>query len=252
MERETVTPQTAHRIAWWQHYLSPFYKFSDTRLKSPPSSTLFAYILPFVILACTVFGCTYWLYSNEYFIEQALSKAEAQAKTLEDVERIERTRDGLEYALRNPGIRVLLSGVMVFVVIRSLVLFLLLMWLLLSVLSSRWKLFLPFWLLSSSATSILSLGLIVNSVLKVVLLQEMAVIGPLLFMSQFDSNDPFPTILAQFDVFLLWFFGVLSFRVSYLFEEKPSLVFILCVSCWMILILILRLMMSTSATLTLN
>jgi hypothetical protein len=210
LERETVTPQTAHRIEWWQQYFTPLFKPSDTRLKSPPSPTFFAYSLPLVIFACTVFACTYWLYSNDYFIEQLLSRAEAQAKTLEDVERIERTREGLELALRNPGLRVLFSGNMVFVVIRSLILFLLLVWLLLSTLYRRWHLFLPFWLLSSGATSILSLGLIANSILKVVLLQEVAVVGPLFFFGQFDANDPLAIIIAQFDLFLLWFFGKLS------------------------------------------
>jgi len=252
MERQTVIPQTARRIEWWRQYLSPFFKPSDTQLKSPPSPTFFAYTLPLAIFALTVFACTYWLYSNDNFIEQTLSNAETQAKTVEDVERIERTREGLEYILKNPGIRMLLTGRMVFVVTRSLILFLLLVWLLLSALSSRWHVFLPFWLLSSGATSILSLGLIVNSILKVVLLQKVAVIGPLWFLSSYDPDEPFPIILAQFDVFLLWFFGVLSFRVSHLFEEKPSIVFILCVACWMIIILVLRLIMRTSATLTLN
>ncbi len=252
MQRQTVIPQTARKIEWWRQYLSPFFKPSDTQLKSPPNPTFFAYTLPLAIFALTVFVCAYWLYSNEHFIEQTLSKAEAQARTLKDVERIERTREGLAHVLRNPGIRILVSGEMVFVVTKSLLLFLLLVWLLLSALSSRWHSFLPFWLLSTGATSMLSLGLIVNSILKVVFLQEMAGIGPLWLLSSYDHDDPFPIILAQFDIFLLWYFALLSFRVSDLYEEKPSLVFILCVACWMILVLALRLIMRTSATLTLN
>lgn len=237
---------------WWQQYFRPFFKRSDILLQLPPKPTLFAYILPLILFAFAVFVCVYWLYSNDYFIEQILARAEVGAKTMEEKERVERTREGMSYILKNPAFRLLLSAEYTFTVVKSLLLFLFFVWLLLSTLSSRWQNFLSFWLVSSSSLSVLTIGILVNSVLKVALLREVATVGPLLLLDSHGFTSEYVAIIAQFDVFLIWYFSLLSFKLSSLYEEKPLTVFVICISCWTIITLLFRVILRSNWTLTLN
>lgn len=249
---ENDFPRAKNSPEWWQQYFRPFFRRSNIYLQLPPKPTFLAYLLPLTIFALTVFACVYWLYSNEYFIEHTLSKAEINAKTIEARERIEHTREGMSYILKNPAFRLLLSAEYIFTVVKSLLSFLFFTWLLLSALSGKWQTFLSFWLLSSSSLSMLTIGVFVNSVLKIVLLREVVAVGPLLFFNSYELADEYIAILAQFDFFLIWYFGLLSLRLSSLYQEKSSTVFVLCISCWSIIVLLFRIILHANWTLTLN
>jgi len=200
----------------------------------------------------SVFISTYYLYSSEYFVNQTLAKAEAEARTATDLERLEHTREGLEWILRNPGVRMLVSAEMTFTVTRSYLGFLLLVWIFLSLLSGKWHLFSSFWLVSSSSLSVLSLGVLVNGMLKVLFLRETVAISPLWLLNSQDSQNLVVVLFAQCDLFFLWFCALVAKRASMVYEEKSPYVFAICIASWAILLLCVRFVMEASFTLLLN
>lgn len=237
---------------WWFQYLRPYSIHSNIGLSVPPAPTLLAYTLPVFLLVVVSFVCSFLLVSNERVIDEILTKGEAQATTREEIQRLEHTRLGLETALRNPGLRILFSAKASLTLLRSYIIFLGLLWLTLSSLSGRWHLFLPLWLLSGTSTSVLTLGLLTNTLLKVTLLQQVAAIGPILFFQAPQSHAPLTTLLVQLDAFLFWYFMLLSWRSANLYGERPSAVFAASFLIWLLVVMVFRLLMQAGATLTLN
>lgn len=242
----------ARGTSWLKAYLQPFSIASPSPPATVPEPTFVASIAPVSLLVLVVIGCVYWSISNEWFMQETLARAEADAVTTEEIQRLENTRTGIESALRNPGIRLLLSARSAIVLLRSYLLFIVVLWLTLSFMSGRWGLFLPLWLASGASTSILVCGIMTNTVLKVVLLKQVAALGPILFIESGDLEEPVTVLLTQVDAFLLWYMAHLSGRLSSQFDERPLYVFLASYSIWLALILTLRVLSGMGVSLTLN
>lgn len=178
------------------------------------------------------------MYSNEYFIEQLHRQAEARATTAEQRETIELSREATDRVLKNPAFRLLMSLEVVFVSVRSLLILLLIVWIALSILAERLSLFLPFWLLASTSTSILSLGTVINTIVKIALLQGNTPFSPMFFFGSYDGADPIHFVLARSDIFSLYFLSLVSFRASAIYQEKPLVILSLSLACWTAVLLL--------------
>jgi hypothetical protein len=237
---------------WWNHFLTPFFNPFAAHLKHPPLPTFAAYLAPVTVFMLAIFACGYWLLSSSWYLEETLAKMEQAAVTSEEHERAERTREGLAYVSANPGLRMLLSAQTALSIVRSLAVWLCVVWLLLSFISDRWHTVPQFWLLSTGSLAILTAAALVNTLLKFLLLKPTAALGaPLLFDSP-QHDSPLHTLLVQCD-FLLWYsVALLSHRTSGLFGERPATIFLSAFGLWIMLVLILRAFFGINTSLTLN
>lgn len=139
--------------------------------------------------------------------------------------------------MRTPLARMLLSFEVGWVSTRSLLLFMFAHWILLSLLTERWALFPTYWIASGTSTSVITLGVVLNTLMKIALLSEDIVLGPSALLGSYDSSNIFHSILKSSDIFSLWYLVLLSLRISRLYEERSFLVVALSATCWLILLL---------------
>lgn len=212
-----------------------FFRTFLLRRFSLPSRILIVYILlPMFVYALVVFGFNYLLISNEYFVEQLLLKMEEKALLEKDVEMLE-VIDVTRTVLTNPGYRMLTSAKVLFDHLFNLFLFLLMCYLLISFIAEKWALIKPFLLVASFSVNILSIGFIINTVLKLILLDEKAVVGIFFLFGDFPTKSIFYSLISELDFFTLWFIVALSFGISYLYDEKRYFVFLLFLGLWLLL-----------------
>jgi len=194
-------------------------------------------LLPIIVYILIVFSSTFLLVSNDYFIEQILLKAEEKAMESQEGDVLE-IIDMTRAVLTNPGYRLLISAKTTFVTLRNLVLFLFACYLLTSFITEKWTFIKPFLLVTASSINILSIGFIINTILKISLLNESAVVGATLFLGASTSEGIFHFFVNKLDIFTIWFLVSLSFGVSYLYNEKKYFVILLFTMIWLLLITI--------------
>ncbi len=202
---------------------------------SLPSRIRTIYILlPMIVYILVVFGFSYLLISNDYFIEQMLLKIEEKALLEKDSEVLEML-DMTRVILTDPGYHILISIKNSFDHLINLFLYLFLSYLSISFITEKWELIKPFSLVASASINILSIGFIINTILKLVLLDGKAIVGITLFSGDFPTKSIFYSLINELDFFMLWFIVALSFGVSYLYDEKKYFVVLLFSMIWLLL-----------------
>lgn len=195
-------------------------------------------LLPIIIYILIVFGSSYLLISNDYFIEQILLKAEEKAMERQDGDSALEVIDMTRAVLKNPGYQLLVSATTTFVTLRNLVLFLFACYLLTSFITEKWAFIKPFLLGTASSINILSIGFILNTILKMSLLNESAIVGATLFLGVPASEGILHFFINKLDIFTIWFLISLSFGVAYVYNEKKYFVISLFTMIWLLLITI--------------
>ncbi len=202
---------------------------------SVPSRIRTTYILlPVIVYILVVFSFSYLLVSNDYFIEQMLLEIEEKALLEKDVEKLE-IIDMTRAVLTNPGYRIIVSAKHVFDRLINLFLFLLMNYLLISFIKEKWNLIKPFLLVASASINILSIGFIINTMLKLILLNAEVTVGITLFSRVFPTESILYYFINELDFFTLWFIVALSFGTSYLYDEKRYFVVLLFFMIWLLL-----------------
>ncbi len=224
--------------SWWQTYFTFGLSWRNGQEAVVPEATSIAYTIPWLLFILVLITSVYSIVSNEYFFERLHEKALARARTQEEREAFEQVREGTEAALKNPAIRLAFSVEIATISVRTLGILLVVVWVVCSALSSTPNSFRSFFLMFSSSTSILSLGVIVHTLMTLWLQEEIIGLSPMRFFEHWDSTNPVHFILARMDVFTVWFFWVCSIQVSRLFHEKALLLFTVFVSTWLILLLV--------------
>lgn len=236
-----LAESTGHRfprLPWWQQYLWPSLHRQNRWSQSVPTPTFSAYTVPAAILLLAVFVCTFWILSDEYFLEQVTAKAHSRATTEEQQETIERAREATKLAFENPSARIWVGLKITWAVARTFFVFLVFSWLLLSWISGKWDLFLQFYLLALTSTSTISIGIVVHTILRIVLQEEIVGLSPVVLIQRIDFSNPAHFLLARIDLFTAWFLWVLSMRASRAYGESIPIVLSLIFGGWLVLILL--------------
>ncbi len=215
-----------------------FSQFFNDDLQSQKNNSLFVKALPFLFYILMVFLSTYILLSNSYFIEEELMRAEQKAEEFMDkysaIELIERTREIIE----NPGYKFSVSIKGVFIAGRNLSIFLLLCFFIISLISEKWFDFKTFITISGQSVNILSLGYLLNALLKIALINGRVTLGIMLLLTDLNKDNVFESIVSKIDIFSLLFIISLSLIVARLYNEKKYFVFLIFLTIYILLIVV--------------
>lgn len=210
-------------------------KYRDDLPTNIPNFVIF---FPFLIYVLIVFASSFLLVSNDHFIEQILLKAEERAMERHDSDSALEVIDMTRVVLTNPGYQLLVSITTTLVALRNLVLFLFVCYLSMSFISGKWSFIKPFLLITASSINVLSIGYILNTLLKVSLLNESVVVGAALFLSNSSSEGILHFFINRVDLFTIWFFISLSTGIAFAYKEKVSFTFILISLSWFLLFIV--------------
>ncbi|MBU2447255.1 MAG: hypothetical protein KJ666_17005 [Bacteroidetes bacterium] len=237
MDTEASTETSNSRIKWWQLFLYPF-TFHNLDYKSPFNQPAYTIVLPFIVFIFSTFISNYLLISNDYFVEQILLKAEEKAMERQDRDSALEVIDMTRAVLTNPGYQLLVSVTTTLVTLRNLVLFLFVCYLSMSFISGKWSFIKPFLLITASSINVLSIGYILNTLLKVSLLNESVVVGVALFLSNSSSEGILHFFINRIDLFTIWFLISLSMGIVFIYKEKTSFIFVLISLSWFLLFIV--------------
>jgi len=138
---------------------------------------------------------------------------------------------------RSPLTRIVLVTDVGFVAARTLVILLVLLGGSMSVMATHTVHFPSFWILSTASTSVLSLGIVVNTSLKMLFAEDKMILGPSLVLSSLEIGSVLQVAVYSTDVFALWFFLLLSHRMANVYGERPFVAIALSLLVWSILML---------------
>lgn len=234
---ERGLPSSKAGVRWWEQYLTPFVTQRNLKREIHPSRSVAVFAVPLFVFALVSFGGSYALLSNENFFDHLLEKAVLRARTSAERERLETVSKSTVLVLRNPLTRGFLSAEHFFVSLRTLALSVLGGWLVLGCLAGRWEKSSGYWKAVSVSTSVLVLGIGVHLLMKLVLIDEEAGFSVSLFLKALDSSDAVYFVLSRSNGFVLWFFWIVSLRVSGLFEERPFQILLIFGLIWLAVLL---------------
>ena len=224
-------------VPWWKLFLDPLIPWGRSTYHRTHSS-LPSCTIPFFLFVGVVCLCSYMLMTNDYFVEQILLKALGRAGTSEELEAAVRAREATQLAMRNPVMMATIALEGGLVSARSLLMVFILDHALISAVSSRWSLLPESWKLFSLSTGVLMLGVLVNTLLKVILLDENFVVGPSVFLSSFDNANIVHSALKTSDCFSIWFLTVFSRKASGITGEKTWIIGMVSACSWLIVHLV--------------
>lgn len=224
-----------HPLSWWEQYLLLFLQPRSVCTRPQVSPTVSSIFIPILVYLTIAFWCIYLVWSNSNLVDEFYSRLAFEAHTESERRAAEQAREGLEIALQYPWTTALIA---VGGVVGSLGSFFVLAfsaWLIVSMITSKWELLFPYLHVVSVSSSILSLGVVVNFVLKMVLVRLNVVLGPALLLQRFDYSDALHFAATRFDAFSVWYLGIVSLWLARLYGERLPIVIATFVSSLTIL-----------------
>ncbi len=225
------------QINWWELYLNPLKFFptdNSTWIISKP--TKIAYWLPIIIFALVGWTINFALMSNVEYLEY-LVRLEEERNVVRP-EMIEMSRIGMEYIMENFGARVILGGTSVIKATGCFIVLLFILYAMVFIYTGQWVSFLNFWLISLSSTLPFVFGWIIFGVLSLLLLFVDTGISLALLLPFHDRYGQLYQTLLCYNLFVFWFFILLSTRLSVFYNERSLNMFILLLSTFSILVLV--------------
>lgn len=200
------------------------------RTKRPQTvlpSTAFTTLIPLVILTTAVFFSSFVILSNNQYLDSIIDEASARARTQEEREVVEMSREGNKEILQNPGLRFLISGKVMVKYVLSLGILLVLFWLALAAISGKWDGVMEFCAVAMFSTAPLLFGVVLTFVLRWSLLIAGEPLSLAMILNQPDYSSIQYRFLAAVDPFRVWFIWFLATRLSVLYQESRVMLFAL-------------------------
>ncbi len=194
-----------------------------------PHLTVVASLVPLVVLSVSVFLSAFVLLSNERYLDATVDEALARAKTQEQRDVVEMSREGNKTILQNLGMRVVIGGEIVLRYAVSLVIILAVFWLALAAISGKWERFIEFWSVAMLSTAPLLFGVVLTFILRWLLLVPGEPLSLVMLVNQPDYSIVAHRFLTTLEPFSLFFVWLLATRLSTLHQESRGILFTLFV-----------------------
>lgn len=201
------------------------------RLDSKDTKLTFKTFLPFIVYLLIVFFSNWTLISNNHFIEATLNKIENRLSEEADQEAVIETIEMTKEVLNNPGYRIIVSLTTTWINLRSLILYLLVSFAVISLISGEWRNFRAYLLVSSMVINLLTIGCIIDLFLKLTLLDAGANLS-LAFLVTNCNVSLLDSLSNQVELFSLWFLLSLSTEISIIYRESFLTVLFTMIMIW--------------------
>jgi hypothetical protein len=229
------------RCEWWELFYVPFNVKINNQYCTIPFSTTAAHTLPIIIYLCCTFMLSFFILSNQNYLDRSLENARSHSKNIDQDELFELNKEANRQILQNPGMRVIISITITYKCFISFVCTIIVFWIGVAFLCGQWDNFPDYWLITSSTLSVLCMSSIVLFVFQTSLLLFDENIGLLLFIRDLDRSSILFKFLSQMDLFNIWFLYLLSARLSAYYQESRRAIFILLVFIFVLIILLFSL-----------
>jgi hypothetical protein len=226
------------RCEWWELLFVPFNVKINNQYCTVPHSTTAAYTIPIVVYLCSTFMLSFFILSNQNYLDRSLENARSHSKNIEQDEFFELNKEANRQILQNPGMRVIISITIVYKCLISFVCAIIIFWIAVAFLCGQWDNFPDYWLITSSTLSVLCLSSLVLFVFQSSLLLFDENIGLVLLIKDLDRSSILFKLLSQLDLFNIWFLYLLSARLGTYYHESRWTIFILLIFIFLLIILL--------------
>jgi hypothetical protein len=162
----------------------------------------------------------YWMFSDRALVEAMLTADEQYYTTDAQRQSADRVHEAMELALDSPGIGLVVALAAVRSTSASLICFLLLVWLTISLFSGRWNLGPQFIHVVSTSGGILILGVIFNTLLRVGLQRMTAMFSPVFFIRPYWNTNFFHYLTIHLELFTVWYMVTISIGLAIIYKQK--------------------------------
>jgi hypothetical protein len=222
---------------WWWEYLEILFSPRQV-LNSIINVKVHAYdvALPFIFVVSVSFFMNLWIFSNPNIVERFLTADEAYYTTNEEVERAESNLESVQRAMDTPGTAMVVAFAGGTYAARTIIIFLIVLFTVISGLSRKWYLLEKFIVVSSIASSVLFFGALVNYAGRVFFGRLISPLSIAFLIRPYDDARFADFALSRTDFFTLWYITLLSIGVSHVYGMRFRTVTIVILLCWIMLL----------------
>lgn len=213
-----------------EYYLQPFTSKYQDRIRILDASKYRNYLIITLYLFIS-FLSTFSIFQNPFFMSEIIYENEQRILKESSVE-TQMIIENTNRIIQNPAYQLVTSFESTWVLVRNIFIYFLILFLLLSLMTEGWKFRKLFYETFLAHLNIISIGILVNTLLKHALLKTDFIIGVSIFSKSLFSNNVILTLLNRVDLFSLWFFYSLSYYLSKLYSEKLFVTLSLVLLLW--------------------